>query len=65
MKPTSVTEAARRRRTKEARAGRCMMVVVVLVVNFLDEELYKTSIRASFKRVFVHTGHLYSSCMKM
>ena len=64
MKPTSVTEAARRRRTKEARAGRCMMVVVV-VVNFLDEELNKTSIRASFERVFVHRGHLYSSSMKM
>ena len=63
MKPTSVTETARRRRTKEARAGRCMMVM--LVINYLDEELNKTSIRATFERVFVHMGHLYSSSMKM
>ena len=54
---TSVAERAIRRMTKEA-TGRC----IIVMIDFLDEQ-NKTSDEAFFRRVFVHKGHLFASCM--
>ena len=52
-----MAERAIRRMTKEA-TERC----IIVVIDFLDEQ-NKTSDEAFFRRVFVHKGHLFASCM--